>query len=411
MKNRHLNTATGVYMNYFLLGMVNIMLASNMSYLSEQWDTDSAGISYIIAAIGVGKLLTYAYTGYLSDKIGRKPLVYASAFGMGIFLIGIPLSPSYQLAFVFAILAGVANSSMDAGSYPGLIEIFPNSAGSASVLVKAFMSAGAFLLPFMILFISDHDMFYGYAFFIPAAIYLINMLFLFTVSFPSNPKGNASISENNTKKSKFKGKPVLRKEGFALILIGFTSTGLFTVSQIWLPSYGQEAVGMSMANSIKLLSYYSLGALISVLVLSVLLKKFLQPITVIMVYPIITFISILTILLVKIPIIVSITAFFIGLSTAGVFQLAITIMTEFFWEKKGTVTGFVATAAGLASIVMPLITGMMSKSGNISIIFIFDAFLSIIGFISAVYVYYRHGQLVDKNKKPEEEKVDFRLNA
>ncbi|MEY8190349.1 hypothetical protein AB4X15_11935 [Peribacillus simplex] len=108
---------------------------------------------------------------------------------------------------------------------------------------------------------------------------------------------------------------------------------------------------MTMASSIKLLSYYSLGALIFVLVLSVLLKKIVRPITVI---------------------IVSITAFFIGLSTAGVFQLAITIMTELFWRKKGAVTGIVATAAGLASIVMPLVTDWMSKSGNISIIFIFD---------------------------------------
>ncbi len=159
--------------------MVNIMLTSNMSYLTEQWDTDSAGVSYIIAAIGVGKLLTYAFTGYLSDKIGRKPLIIASSMGMGIFLIGIPLSPNYHLAFVFAILAGVANSSMNAGSYPGLTELFPRASGSASVMVKAFMFAGAFLLPFMILFFSNHEMFYGYAFFIPAAIYLLNLMFFF----------------------------------------------------------------------------------------------------------------------------------------------------------------------------------------------------------------------------------------
>ncbi|OLN23641.1 hypothetical protein BTO30_03475 [Domibacillus antri] len=41
-------------MNYFLLGMVNIMLSSNMAALSEQWETDKAGISYIISAIGNG---------------------------------------------------------------------------------------------------------------------------------------------------------------------------------------------------------------------------------------------------------------------------------------------------------------------------------------------------------------------
>ncbi|MFF2857839.1 MULTISPECIES: MFS transporter [unclassified Peribacillus] len=408
MKNTYMKTASGVYINYFLLGMVNIMLASNMAYLTEQWDTDSAGVSYIIAAIGVGKLLTYAFTGYISDKIGRKPLIIASSLGMGIFLIGIPLSPNYHLAFIFAILAGVANSSMDAGSYPGLTELFPRASGSASVLVKAFMSAGAFLLPFMILFFSNHEMFYGYAFFIPAAIYLLNLMFLFTVSFPSTNMYKEKQVDVRTGRMKFTSEPVLRKEGLALVIIGFTSTGLFTVSQIWLPTYGQQAVGMTMASSIKLLSYYSLGALISVLVLSVLLKKIVRPITVIMVYPIITFISILTILLVKEPIIVSITAFFIGLSTAGIFQLAITIMTELFWRKKGTVTGIVATAAGLASIVMPLVTGWMSKSGNISIIFIFDAFLSVTGFIAAVYVYYRYGKLISKGK---DQTGDIRIHA
>lgn len=312
------------------------------------------------------------------------------------------------MAFVFAILAGVANSSMDAGSYPGLTELFPRAAGSASVLVKAFMSAGAFLLPFMILFFSNHEMFYGYAFFIPAVIYLLNLMFLFTVSFPSSNMNKEKQVDDRTESKKFISEPVLRKEGLALVIIGFTSTGLFTVSQIWLPTYGQQAVGMPMASSIKLLSYYSLGALISVLVLSVLLKKIVRPITVIMIYPIITFISILTILLVKVPVVVSITAFFIGLSTAGIFQLAITIMTEFFWRKKGTVTGIVATAAGLASIVMPLVTGWMSKSGNISIIFIFDALLSVTGFIAAAYVYYRYGKLMGKGKV---ETGDIRLHA
>lgn len=68
---------------------------------------------------------------------------------------------------------------------------------------------------------------------------------------------------------------------------GFTSTGLFTVSQIWMPTFGQEAVGMTVNDSLKLLSYYSVGGLISVFILSVLLNKFLRPITVMVIYPLI----------------------------------------------------------------------------------------------------------------------------
>ena len=103
---------------------------------------------------------------------------------MGVFLLCIPFAPSYQVAFLLALMAGVGNSAMDAGSYPGLIEVFPKAAGSASVMVKAFMSAGTALLPFMILFFAKRELFYGYAFFIPAFLYFVAMMFLLMASFP-----------------------------------------------------------------------------------------------------------------------------------------------------------------------------------------------------------------------------------
>ncbi len=389
--------AVGVYLNYFLLGMVNVILVSNMDSLTKQWQTDSAGISYIIAVIGIGKLLTYAGAGRLSDRIGRKPLIIFSSLMMGIFLFAVPLAPSYQVAIILAFLAGIGNSAMDAGSYPALIEVFPKSTGSASVMVKAFMAAGTALLPFMILFFAKQELFYGYAFFIPATIYLVAMLLLLRASFPNHriekqPKENQTAAEIPT----FLSKPNFAKEGFALIIIGFTSTSLFTVAQIWIPSYGEEVLGLTTASAIKLLSYYSIGSLLSVLTLAVMLKKWVRPVTIIVIYPIITFIAIVTILTIKIPSVATIAAFFIGLSTAGIFQLSIAIMTELFWEKKGRVTGLIATAAGLASVVMPLVTGLLSKSGNISIIFIFDAFLAVVGFLAAGFVYYRYQKVVGK---------------
>ena len=264
----------GMYMNYFLLGMVNVILISNMDSLTKQWNTDSAGISYIIAAIGVGKLLTYAAAGRLSDRFGRKPLIIFSSLMMGIFLFCVPLAPSYQIAILLAFLAGVGNSAMDAGSYPGLIEVFPKSAGSASVMVKAFMASGTALLPFMILFFATRDMFYGFSFFVPAVLYLLAMLFLLPASFPNHQTVQPSASKQDSgERKRFISEPIFSKEGLALVVIGFTSTGLFTVAQIWLPSYGEEVLGLSTASSIKLLSYYSIGSLLSVLTLAVVLKN------------------------------------------------------------------------------------------------------------------------------------------
>ncbi|MGC3787807.1 MFS transporter [Priestia aryabhattai] len=401
MKSKYMLSASGMYINYFLLGMVNIMLASNMSFLTKQLNTDGAGISYIISAIGIGKLLSYSLSGILSDKVGRKPLILVSSLTMAIFLIGIPLSPNYSTAFIFAIIAGIANSAMDAGTYPALIEVFPKSSGSASVLVKAFISAGAALLPFMIAFFADRDLFYGYAFFLPALIYLLNMIFMFKLPFPNHKREQNTVQQQSTEENKFISPPNMKQEGIALIVIGFTSTALFTVAQIWLPTYGQQVLGMAESSSVRLLSYYSIGALISVLVLAVLLSKVLRPVTVILVYPMITLIAVLTLLFVKVPAIAIAAAFFMGFSTAGVFQLAITVMTELFWNKKGTVTGIVATAAGLAAILLPLATGLMSKTGHISIIFIFDAMLSVVGMAAAAFVNYRYRKIL--NKKPREQ--------
>ncbi|MGG0570517.1 MFS transporter [Priestia megaterium] len=401
MKNKYMLSASGMYINYFLLGMVNIMLASNMSFLTKQLNTDGAGISYIISAIGIGKLLSYSLSGILSDKFGRKPLILVSSLTMAIFLIGIPLSPNYPTAFIFAIIAGIANSAMDAGTYPALIEVFPKSSGSASVLVKAFISAGAALLPFMIAFFADRDLFYGYAFFLPALIYLLNMIFMFKLPFPNHKREQSTVQQQNTAENKFISPPKMKQEGIALIVIGFTSTALFTVAQIWLPTYGQQVLGMAESSSVRLLSYYSIGALISVLVLAVLLSKVLRPVTVILVYPMITLIAVLTLLFVKVPAIAIVAAFFMGFSTAGVFQLAITVMTELFWNKKGTVTGIVATAAGLAAILLPLATGLMSKTGHISIIFIFDAMLSVVGMAAAAFVNYRYRKILNKNRREQ----------
>ncbi|MGG3610510.1 MFS transporter [Priestia megaterium] len=401
MKNKYMLSASGMYINYFLLGMVNIMLASNMSFLTKQLNTDGAGISYIISAIGIGKLLSYSLSGILSDKFGRKPLILVSSLTMAIFLIGIPLSPNYPTAFIFAIIAGIANSAMDAGTYPALIEVFPKSSGSASVLVKAFISAGAALLPFMIAFFADRDLFYGYAFFLPALIYLLNMIFMFKLPFPNHKREQSTVQQQNTAENKFISPPKMKQEGIALIVIGFTSTALFTVAQIWLPTYGQQVLGMAESSSVRLLSYYSIGALISVLVLAVLLSKVLRPVTVILVYPMITLIAVLTLLFVKVPTIAIVAAFFMGFSTAGVFQLAITVMTELFWNKKGTVTGIVATAAGLAAILLPLATGLMSKTGHISIIFIFDAMLSVVGMTAAAFVNYRYRKILNKNRREQ----------
>ena len=395
MKASYIQASVGLYSNYFLLGMVNIILSSHMAYLTAQWNTDSTGVSYIIAAIGFGKLLSYSSFGILSDKIGRKPLLIFASIAMAVFAVAIPLTTNYYVALLFAILAGLGNAAMDAGSYPALVEMFKKKAGSANVMVKAFMAVGAIILPFVILFLSENGLFYGYAFYLLAIIYIINLIILIWSNFPRQSEiSEAFQTEEKTGADDMELNPKFWTEGIALIIIGFTSTALFTVAQIWLPSYGEQVIGLPVNDSVKLLSYYSMGSLLSVIILAFVLNKLIRPVTVLIVYPILTAITVMLILTVKDPAFMIVGAFFLGFSTAGILQLAITIMTELFWRKKGTVTGLVATASSVAAVALPIATGLIAKHGDIAHIFMFDGFVALIGIVAACVVRFRYLSLV-----------------
>lgn len=149
---------TSIYINYILLGMINLIIALHMSFLTEQLNTDAAAISALISAIGIGKLIALSFAGRLSDTLGRRPMIITACILYVIFLSALPFAPNYGVAFAFALLAGMGNSLLDTSSYPALIEVFPNRSSSATVLVKAFMSVGSTILPLMITFFMARDM-------------------------------------------------------------------------------------------------------------------------------------------------------------------------------------------------------------------------------------------------------------
>lgn len=115
MKNPYIKSSLGMYLNYFMLGMINIIVASNMESLSERYHVDIPKISLLVSAIGIGKLIALFFSGRLADGWGRKPVIITGNFLYLLFLIGIPTTTNYTLAFIFAISAGIANSLLDSG--------------------------------------------------------------------------------------------------------------------------------------------------------------------------------------------------------------------------------------------------------------------------------------------------------
>lgn len=398
LKNNYLHAASGMYLNYFLYGMVNIILASHMSFLTKSLHTNAAGVSLLVSAIGFGRLSSLYLSGLLSDRFGRKPFVMIGGILNAIFLIGIPLSPNLGTALVFAVLAGIANASMDSGTYPALIEAFPKSAGSATVLVRGVISVGAALLPMIILFIMNQGWFYGYAFFLPAIIFLLNTVLVFRAKFPNmknedNEKNGASLTKESPKDPVSYSNARFSLEGICLIILGFTGPALLYIMQLWLPTYGQQMVGLTEADSLKLMSYYNIGSLVSVFFLVIALSKWLKPVSVVLLYPVLSLFAFILLLTVKSHMAVILTVFFIGFTISGVLQLSLTVMSEFFSERKGQITGFMYTATSIAYTTIPFITGQLLEHLPVSSVFKLAVAINLISILLAVVVNYRYAKV------------------
>ncbi|CAM2077858.1 MAG: Inner membrane transport protein YdiN [uncultured Clostridium sp.] len=394
-KNKYMPTALAMYINYFIHGMGAIILAQNIDFLMEQFNTNKAGVSYVISALGLGRLIVLFVSGVLSDKYGRKPFVL---LGMGtyvLFMGGILISTNVTMAFFFALLAGMANSFMDAGTYPALTECFPNASGSANVAIKAFISAGQFILPWIISFLIANNLYYGWSFIFCIIVFVINGLFIFKLKFPEFKPVEKAEAATEEVESNVKANFWI--EGICLILIGFTATATFQVIANWLPSFAREVAGVEQTISLKLISIYSTGSIVSVFVTSILVAKWIKQVRFTFVYPLISLVMLTVLWMFPSTITCIVAAFVIGFSAAGgLLQLALTSMSELFPSSKGKITGIVFTASSLASTIVPSITGILADI-NLSHVILFDMVITALGVVLALIVNIRYN-IVKKNE-------------
>ena len=390
MKNKYIPTAAGLYLNYLIHGMGVLLITLNMAHLQEQWGTDAAGVSVVISSLGIGKLATIV-TGFLSDRFGRKPFIYLGILSYLIFFVGILLTKNIYLAYVFGIMAGLANSFLDSGTYPALMESFPHSASRANVLIKAFVSAGQFLLPFIISFLIWANLWFGWSFVIAAALFVLSGIYLLKMPFPDSQA--AKKEESPEPQAETFARPQANKLDMMIFtLYGYIGMATFYLVSQWLAQYGQFVVGLPYASAIKLLSIYTVGSLVCVFVTAAFVKEVFSSAVAMIIYTGLSMVSLLLVCLFPTPMMVTGFAFVIGFAAAGgVLQLGATIMAMSFPNGKGKATGIFYTAGSIASFTIPLITAKLSQISIASIMW-FDFAIAVIGFVIALYIGYRQLQ-------------------
>lgn len=264
--------AFALYFTYLVHGIGVSILAQYKQNFAEKWGAttltdgtfDVSMVLTVIAALGLGRLISLPIAGPLSDKFGRRVSGLIGITAYVTYFIGLVFSPSMYVAYAFALLGGVANSFIDTAVYPAIMEIFKKKGDVGNLFVKFSISIGQFLLPFMIGFVAANTMPFTSLFYLSAILLAVSGVLMAVLPFPPML---VKVEKTDSKKSE---KLKLTGPSLAIVILGFTVTSTFI---LWLNANQELGKLYGLADPSKIQSYYALGTVIAILVTSYLINK------------------------------------------------------------------------------------------------------------------------------------------
>jgi 26S proteasome regulatory complex component len=174
----------------------------------------------------------------------------------------------------------------------------------------------------------------------------------------------------------------------------------YLISQ-WLTEYGTDVVHLSLLRARLLVSVYSAGSILGVLLTALVVNRWLKPAWFMLVDTVVSLLTLVAMAALPVFGVMFAGSLIIGISaTGGVLQIGLTLMSDLYPAHKGRVLGIYYTASGLASFTIPLVTGGLAKT-SIHQIMWFDVGVAVLGVLCAVAILMLKrapqpvGQLVD----------------
>lgn len=399
MNKKYLPSALILYLNYFIHGVGCSILGQAVikEALAASWGVEAMAITAISAALGLGRLIALPFAGPLSDKLGRRISTAIGSGSYAIYLIGLALAfnagtnGGYQIAYVCAIVGGIANSFLDTGIYPAVSEIIYKAPGVATMGIKFFIAIAQMMLPFVlgatvattVAGLTSYNM----LFYICGIAYIVLLVLVMIFPLPDADQKAAGKKEGLIDSLKHTHFSI---ESVAMILIGFTCTGTF---QLWLncaQNFAKENVGW--ANPSIMQTYYSAGTMIALVVTALLTRK-IKDVRFILIYPVICLVTLIVVLTGKSEALMLAGAFIIGWAGAGgLLQIATSVCNMLFPKIKGTVTALVMIASSLCNYTILTAASKMQPAQ----VMVMNIVLTAIGVLLGLFVNIRYAKMVEQ---------------
>lgn len=402
MNKKYLPSALILYLNYFIHGIGCSILGQAVikESLAASWGVEVMAITAISAALGLGRLIALPFAGPLSDKLGRRISTAIGSASYAVYLIGLAFAfnagtnGGYMIAYVCAVIGGIANSFLDTGIYPAVSEIIYKAPGVATMGIKFFIAIAQMILPFVlgatVATTATGLVSYNMLFYVCGIAYVVLLVLVMIFPLPDADQKAAGKKEGLIDSLKHTHFSI---ESIAMILIGFTCTGTF---QLWLncaQNFAKENVGWADPSIMQ--TYYSAGTMIALVVTAFLTRK-IKDVRFIVAYPVICLATLVVVLVGQSKPLMIAGAFIIGWAGAGgLLQIVTSVCNMIFPKIKGTVTALVMIASSLCNYTILTAASKMQPSQ----VMIMNIVLTAVGVALGLFVNVRYGVLLNNSEE------------
>lgn len=393
MKERnYYPTALALYITYFVLGIAASIMGQYKQAFAALWGAnvlsdglyDVSAVVSVIAAIGLGRLIAFPIAGPLSDRLGRRLSALIGCALYAIFLLSITFTKNMYVAYVLAIISGMANSFLDTSITPSCMEIFKEKGTIANIFTKLSISIAQFLLPFAIGYVASENLPFNTIFLVTAAIIIIDGIALAFLPFPPFERTTGKKEDGTKEKMHFTPSAII------LVILGFTTSTTF---MLWMNCNQELGTLYGLADPSKIQSVYAVGIVVALFVNAVLLGKGLKPSMILIIYPCVALATLAVVYFVQTPWICLVGGAMMGFFAAGgVLQLVAAVANEMFPKNRGVITSIVMISSSVANFAVLNVASMLTRMGGTNgprLVLLFNMAVTVIGIVLAVILHSR----------------------
>lgn len=388
MKERnYYPTALALYITYFVLGIAASIMGQYKQAFAALWGAnvlsdglyDVSAVVSVIAAIGLGRLIAFPIAGPLSDRLGRRLSALIGCALYAVFLLSITFTKNMYVAYVLAIISGMANSFLDTSITPSCMEIFKEKGTIANIFTKISISIAQFLLPFAIGYVASENLPFNTIFLVTAAIIIIDGIALAFLPFPPFERTTGKKEDGTKEKMHFTPSAII------LVILGFTTSTTF---MLWMNCNQELGTLYGLADPSKIQSVYAVGIVVALFVNAALLGKGLKPSMILIIYPCVALATLAVVYFVQTPWICLVGGAMMGFFAAGgVLQLVSAVANEMFPKNRGVITSIVMISSSVANFAVLNVASMLTRMGGTNgprLVLLFNMAVTVIGIVLAV---------------------------